>query len=407
MAARRAPKKSPATAKQRAGASVGKKERRPSLPTFVIAYVWARAAGRCEFPGCNKAVWKDVLTTKQVNVGKLAHIVAAKADGARGDPVESPRLAQDPSNIMLLCGTHHDLVDNKLYEHQYPKELLRDYKVRHQARIERLTGIAENMSSMPILVEIPVGAYALTTPAIELSLAISDAGRYPDDLNKIHVPMNGMTGRDCDDAFWDEARLRLARELDQRLAAVAHSGPIPHASVFAFGPMPLLIELGHRLDEKMVVDVYNRVRTPPGWSWPKDARRITKFEITVPGTCPRHSEVGLMLSVTSQVQRDKIHTCVPASTPVFELAWSNPRLDCLRSADELAEFVVAARDVMERIHRVQATRVHLFPAVPVAAAVEFGRSLQKKLHPPLALYDFHQASGGWKKAFELVARAAS
>ena len=63
------------------------KKRRLKLPEHVVAYVWARAAGRCEFLGCNVPVWKDVLTTKQANVGKLAHIVAASPDGPRGDPV--------------------------------------------------------------------------------------------------------------------------------------------------------------------------------------------------------------------------------------------------------------------------------------------------------------------------------
>jgi hypothetical protein len=346
-----------------------------------------------------------MLTTHEANLGKLAHIVAASADGPRGDPVGSPKLAKEPSNIMLLCGPHHDLVDKKMHEHRYPTELLRGYKVRHQARVERLTAIAGDMKSVPILVQIPVGAYTLSTPDIEVSQAISDGGRYPDDSKKVYVNLNGMTGRDHDDAFWEEARLRLSRELDQRLAAVAHDGPIHHASVFAFGPMPLLIHLGHTLDEKMAIDVYNRIRTPQGWSWPKDDRRITKFEVTTQ-SCPRQSEVALMVSVTSQVQRDKLQMCVPTSMPVFELGWSNPSLDCLRSPEELAEFVLAAREVMEKIHQVQASRVHVFPAVPVAAAVEFGRSLQKKLHPPLVLYDFHQATGGWKKAFEIAARTS-
>src|SRR5262245_18903511 len=108
--ARRRP--SPHTASRRPASSSPPK-RRVSLPDYVIAYVWARAAGRCAFLGCNAAVWMDVLTTKEANVGKLAHIVAASPDGPRGDPIESPKLAKDPSNLMLLCGAHHDLVDSK------------------------------------------------------------------------------------------------------------------------------------------------------------------------------------------------------------------------------------------------------------------------------------------------------
>lgn len=380
------------------------KTKRVPLPTYVVAYVWARAAGRCEFPGCNTPLWMDALTTHEANVGKLAHIVGASTDGPRGDPVESPRLARDPSNIMLLCGTHHDLVDKKKYEKTYPTDLLRKYKALHETRIERLTAIADNKKSVPVLVEIPVGAYTLRTPPVELSLAIAGEGFYPDDTKKVHVDLNGMTGRDHDEAFWKEARERLSGDLARQLGSLAHGGPVQHISVFGFGPIPLLIFLGHLLDEKVAASVYNRVRIPQGWAWPKDGKRIKKFGVTSP-SCKRGAEVGLMLSVTSQVQRAPVKKIVPATMPIFELDWADPSLDCLRTPEELADFVAAGRNVMEQIHRVEATKLHVFAALPVACAVEFGRLLQKKLHPELVLYDFHQASGGWKKAFELSARA--
>ena len=129
----------------------------------------------------------DALTTKEANVGKLAHIVGASPDGPRGDTVESPTLAKDPSNLLLLCGTHHDLVDSKKNVIAYPTELLREYKARHEQRVERLTRIAENQRSVPLLLEIPVGAYTLRTPAAELTLAMAAEELYPDDARKIHV----------------------------------------------------------------------------------------------------------------------------------------------------------------------------------------------------------------------------
>lgn len=82
------------------------KAARPHLPSWLVAYLWARAGGRCQFIGCNVPVWKDVLTTRDINHGKIAHIVAFSADGPRGDPIESSKLKLDPSNLMLLCGKH-------------------------------------------------------------------------------------------------------------------------------------------------------------------------------------------------------------------------------------------------------------------------------------------------------------
>ena len=197
---------------------------------------------------------------------------------------------------------------------------------------------------------------------------------------------NGMTGRDHDPAFWKEARDRLTATLTQRLSGAQHDGALQHVSIFAFGPMPLLIFLGHLIDEKIFAREFNRIRDPQGWRWPRDARRIDRFTVAPPASSTTGQEVALVLSVTSKVQREQLKQCISQSMPVFELTWSNPALDCLRSPDELAEFVVAARNVMEQIHRAGASRVHVFPAVPVAAAVAFGRALQKKVHPPLVLY---------------------
>ena len=85
--------------------------------------VWTEAAGRCQFRGCHTELWYDGLTWAQRNFGKMAHIIGASKDGPRGND-ESEALAQDPSNIMLLCGKHHDLVDSNEHKADFPAELL-------------------------------------------------------------------------------------------------------------------------------------------------------------------------------------------------------------------------------------------------------------------------------------------
>lgn len=383
--------------------TAARKPRRPALPQRVVAYVWARAAGRCEFLGCNDALWKDVLTNKEANVAKLAHIIAASPDGPRGDPILSPKLATEASNIMLLCGTHHDLVDDKKLETSYTVEVLRSYKERHEARVERLTAIDESRRSVVLTVHIPVGEQMLDSDPVEIDLAMAAEDLYPDDRRKVHVNLNGMLGRDRDDAFWKDARAALRDRLAQQLRGAEHHGPLSHISVFAFGPIPLLIELGYLLDEKGNCTIFNRHRKPKGWRWPRGKRRSSEFQV-VGAQEARAAEVALVLSVTSRVQRPAMHAVVSPDMPVVELACADPLLDGVRSPEELVGFASAARRAMEEIHRMGARRVHLFPATPVCAAVEFGRIMQKKLHPPIVVYDHHSGAGGWRAAFCLDAR---
>ena len=120
--------------------------RRPKIPDDVKLKLWVFSGGRCEFPGCNKAVWRDGLTLRDDNFAHMAHIVAASPLGPRGDKVLSPKLATDFSNLMLVCLDHSKLIDGK-HKSEYTLEFLRDYKARHEERIQRQTAIGPDMST--------------------------------------------------------------------------------------------------------------------------------------------------------------------------------------------------------------------------------------------------------------------
>lgn len=74
--------------------------------------LWTRAAGRCQYTGCNKSLIGDLISgAEDKNFGFVAHIVADTAPGPRGDTVRSPLLSDDVNNLMLLCYVHHKLID--------------------------------------------------------------------------------------------------------------------------------------------------------------------------------------------------------------------------------------------------------------------------------------------------------
>ena len=56
-----------------------------SVPLGVRCLLWGRAAGRCEFAGCNKVLWKSSVTQERVNIAQKAHIYSFSDDGPRGN----------------------------------------------------------------------------------------------------------------------------------------------------------------------------------------------------------------------------------------------------------------------------------------------------------------------------------
>jgi hypothetical protein len=121
--------------------------RRRPLPERVKVIVWARAAGRCQYAGCNASLIGDAVSgAKHANKAYIGHIIADSDDGPRGHPALSPLLAHDPDNLMLVCDVHHRVFDReKVAEH--PAEVLQEMERRHEARIRIVTAIDEDKSS--------------------------------------------------------------------------------------------------------------------------------------------------------------------------------------------------------------------------------------------------------------------
>ena len=59
------------------------------MPVEVTRYIkreverelWARAAGRCQFEGCNRVLYKSPITQERVNISEKAHIYSFSEDG--------------------------------------------------------------------------------------------------------------------------------------------------------------------------------------------------------------------------------------------------------------------------------------------------------------------------------------
>jgi len=99
-------------------------------PKADMNVLYSEAGGRCSFPDCRLYLVIEA-EGKKKQIGKIAHIVAHSSKGPRADSSYPPEKLDTYDNWILLCGTHHDVIDT--IESEYPVEDLRKMKKDHEA----------------------------------------------------------------------------------------------------------------------------------------------------------------------------------------------------------------------------------------------------------------------------------
>jgi len=95
-----------------------------------------KSGGICAFPGCGKSLSAPGSTLDDpVIVGQIAHIVADSPGGPRGQSSMSEQERDKHTNLILLCGEHHKVVDSQKLTYSVP--VLRQMKADHEERIRR------------------------------------------------------------------------------------------------------------------------------------------------------------------------------------------------------------------------------------------------------------------------------
>jgi hypothetical protein len=359
--------------------------------------LWARAAGRCQYDGCNQQLFLDQLTKTFMNSSYIAHIVADQPDGPRGHPVHSTLLASDISNLMLACDVHHRLMDvAQVTEH--PVERLRSMKKKHEQRIELLTSLIPEKQSHVILYGGNIGNHA---PVLSFQKAAEAMlpDWYPADPRAIEIGVknSGLTDRDA--AYWAFESANLEANLAQLLKPRLSQGQIAHLSIFAVAPQPLLMKLGSLLSDIPAARVYQLHREPAGWSW-CDEDGPLEFRLQRPDT--NDGVPALIFSLSGTVIEDRVLAVLPGAS-IWKIFIDHPHNDFVRSyahTVNFRRFLRTALDMIKSAHS-QASELHVFPAMPVSLAVEVGRVRMPKADLPLKVYDEDRNAGGFREALQI------
>lgn len=99
--------------------------------------LWANAAGRCAFPGCQCRLCTDeAAKAAPYTIGQMAHICGEKPSASRYDASQSDKQRDDYSNLILLCPNHHTLIDKPENLKRYSVEVLHKIKLDHERYVD-------------------------------------------------------------------------------------------------------------------------------------------------------------------------------------------------------------------------------------------------------------------------------
>jgi len=369
------------------------------VASSIQCMLWGQAAGRCEFAGCNRPLWKSSVTQEQVNIAQKAHIYSFSNDGPRGNRRISKDQLNRLGNLMLVCHGCHRKMDARKDGGRYPAALLQRMKAAHEQRIELVSGIAAHRKSHILLYGANVGDHSSPLNYQEAAEALFPA-RYPAADAPIELSTLNSAFSDREPGFWGGEAENLVRRFDQRVRERLAAGDIEHLSVFGLAPQPLLVMLGSLLGDIVPADVYQRHREPPTWKWPATALTVP-FEIRAP--IATSGPPALVLALSATVTPDRITSILGTDASIWTVTVPTPHNDVVKSREQVSRFRSLLRPLFNQIKAAhgQATPLHVFPVAPVSAAIEFGRTRMPKADMPWRLYDQVNARGGFVFALSI------
>ena len=363
--------------------------------------LWARSAGRCEFKSCNRLLIKSPVTQESVNIADKAHIYSFSEKGPRGWGFfrYALRKINDSSNLLLVCHDCHKNID-KANGADYLAELLQKWKAEHENRIRTVTGISPDRKSNVIFYCARIGEQDSPLDFNLCATAMFGMERFPEDDRPILLSTK-YEHEDNQTNYWKIEADHLRASYDKQIGRITNNGrDHKHFSLFGFAPQPLLILFGILFTDIADVDVYQLHREPRTWEW-LDKPDNEKFIISEPDNF-NYSPV-LVISLSDKICHERITAVIGSNISIWELSINDCNNDFLKSEAQLSEFRKIMRKLMVSIKTKhgQGTPLSIFPAMPLACAIELGRIRMPKAEMPWIIYDQNNKEKKFIKALNI------
>ena len=363
--------------------------------------LWGQSGGYCNNPVCRQPLFRFARPRTIGNAGERAHIVGKKPDAARGDPDRSPELAALLSNHILLCAQCHKMIDDNPL--RFPEDTLTAWKAAHEERVTTL--LSAGLGAKPtvaIHVKARFGAgegRILNATVQQMMDAALQTGHYFDDRIGLKIVDADDARRDSNEGYWDSVENTLQTRLQAQLAAHGQLAHLAHISLFASGPIPLLVALGRLIGDTREVDVRDFDRDTSSWLWPALSAPSPDFTFH-PGQPGPRSDVAIIIELSGRIDRDAVSLRLSSGVPQLLIDVPHPLPGLIKSPAHLSDLRRVFRAGFESAKAMSGddSAIHVFAAMPLSAAVAFGQCQLPKAMPTIHIYDNNIPAGGWRRA---------
>ena len=369
------------------------------------------AAWRCQFYGCGIDLREHLSPSMSGNYSYFAHIVASSEDGPRGNK-DSEKLANEPTNIMLLCDKCHRLID-KIAPNEYGIEHLRKMRAENVQEINRLLSFLK----FPEYQMVVIGGAIEGQPFVFNSQDADEAMWLRKTRNSTNpeyfLNNTAYFSASNNPIYWASAFQLLNSDipmLKRILQGVAQDRQRKPLALFPLHGMSILILSGRLIGDSypIILFQYHRQQIEckgKQWAWPEVAGpQDNKFKvITHKEKVGGDSEALLLVNITAKIPESELPEYLfnnGYTLPTIEITLDECSYNAIshpKDLEHLGKVIDIAYKKIQDEWRLQ--KVHLIMIAPTTACVRLGQKMQARHHADFILYERKPGTGN-KGPFE-------
>ena len=361
--------------------SISSEINRRHIKEAVKMMLWGISAGRCEM--CNCSLYVDRVFGVEGNYAELAHIHAVSPGGPRFVATMTTEEKNDISNLMLLCDTHHHMIDTN--PEDYPGEYLIGQKKRHEDRIRVATEISDDQSCRMVAYFPFIDCEEIYSSENLFKQALRSSSLLP--LQQPVIPLHAETKLkyEPNKKSFEEKATDLEKQVKSWFGGIIKTEDA--IAIFTLAPQPLLIKLGTLINDQQNVTVFQCHRTGHKWAWKGDGSSVEYIT-----KCTRSSEsnvVALVIDLSAEVVDQRITRTLGENCSIYHITIEEPNRYFVTNKEIQDDYIHALRAILEQIKNEHQNiqYIHIFPAMPNSLAVRTGMDYMPKVDIPWRIYE--------------------